>query len=485
MINLIRNELYKIFHKKAIYILAIITFAFALLNIVIVNAMDSNNLAKSSEKVYINMLESSIKNYDLNDQEQASWYIEEKTQVDVYKASSKYEYGSWQDLLIDDKGYDLLYCSNEADVKKDTATKENCDKQFEQLLADIENNGWRHFVESDIATKEAEIATFKSSLSEVESSSEKKYIETTISKLEYEIEGLKYRLDNDIPYSLGTKSSFVDNYVSTATTYLEVEKDESTYKNRDELLSKRAMESEFYVNKYKMDNKLLTDKQYPANEAVVSDLSAPVGFAVIIIIMIAGSIVAEEYNKGTIKQLLLKPYSRTKILTSKYLATIIVFILFLAYYVLVTALTYGIASGFDTLFNPYVVYNFNTHAAVEMNVLSMIGLQTLSVLPEYLILLTLAFFMSTVTGSSAFSITVPLLVYFFSSLINAMITTFKVKALSFFPTMCWNFSEYLFGGMPSFEYSNMGLSIVVSSVIFLILLVLSYIVFKNKNIKNQ
>lgn len=486
MINLIRNELYKIFHKKAIYVLAIITFAFALLNIVVVRTVDSNKMSAQGEKVYYAMIKSSLDSYDLNNPEEINYYVDEKTSLDVYEAKSQYEYGGWQATLISEKGYDMLYCRNSAEyIDKDSTKKEECEQNFNDLMDKIKDNDWQYFVKNDIAEKEIELAEYKTAMSFIESDTEKKALEKTITRIEYELEGLNYRIDNNIPYGLTAKSSFIDEYVNSASVYLDYNKDDDAYKDRDELYYKRQVESAFYVNKYKMDHQLLTDSKMPANESVVSDLSTPVGFVIILIIMISGSIVAEEFNKGTIKQLLLKPYSRTKILASKYLTTLIIFVLFLSFYTLVSALTYGIASGFDTLFNPYVVYNFNTHTAIQINVLAMVGLQTLSVLPVYLILLTLAFFMSTATGSSALSITIPLLVYFFSSLINAIIIAFNVKALSFFPTMCWDFSEYLFGGIPTFKYSNFGVSITVSSIIFLILLCLSFIIFKKKNIKNQ
>lgn len=486
MINLIKNELYKIFHKKAIYILAIITLAFALLNIVIVHTVDNNTLESSSEKFYYTMIEQSIDSYDLSNAEESDWYVSEKTELDVYKEARKYDYDSWQKKLITNKGYDMVYCRNEAEyISKDLDKKVECEKNFNDLLTEVENNDWQYFIKKDIAEKEQELTEFKTAISLLENESDKISAEKTIKRLEYELEGLNYRLANNIPDTIGAKSSMVDEYVASATAYLEYNKDDDVYKTRDELIAKRSTEAAYYINKYKMDHNLLTDKKLPANEAVVSDLSAPVGFVIIVIIMIAGSIVAEECNKGTIKQLLLKPYSRSKILASKYIASLIIFVIFLAYFTLVTAFTYGISSGFDTLFTPYVVYSFNTHTAYATNVLAMVGIQTLAVLPEYLILLTLAFFMSTATGSSALSITIPLLVYFFSSLINAMIISFKVKALSFFPTMCWDFSEYLFGGIPSFEYSNMTISIIVITVIFLALLSLSFIIFKKKNIKNQ
>ena len=47
-------------------------------------------------------------------------------------------------------------------------------------------------------------------------------------------------------------------------------------------------------------------------------------FIIVVIVMIAGTIVSEEFNKGTIKLLLVKPYSRLKILLSKYITTLII-----------------------------------------------------------------------------------------------------------------------------------------------------------------
>ena len=46
-------------------------------------------------------------------------------------------------------------------------------------------------------------------------------------------------------------------------------------------------------------------------------------FIIILILMVASTIVAEEFTTGTIKLLLIKPFSRGKILLSKYLTVIL------------------------------------------------------------------------------------------------------------------------------------------------------------------
>ncbi len=49
-------------------------------------------------------------------------------------------------------------------------------------------------------------------------------------------------------------------------------------------------------------------------------------FIIVMIVMIAGTIVSEEFNKGTIKLLLVRPYSRNKILLSKFITVLIMII---------------------------------------------------------------------------------------------------------------------------------------------------------------
>src|SRR5699024_1599427 len=72
-------------------------------------------------------------------------------------------------------------------------------------------------------------------------------------------------------------------------------------------------------------------------------------FIIVIIVMIAGSIVSEEFNKGTIKLLLVKPYSRTKILLSKYITVLLTIIFTTITVIAMQTIVGGLFFGFDDL----------------------------------------------------------------------------------------------------------------------------------------
>ena len=216
-----------------------------------------------------------------------------------------------------------------------------------------------------------------------------------------------------------------------------------------------------------------------------ADAATPILFIVVVIVMIAGTIVSEEFNKGTIKQLLLRPYSRFKILLSKYITCLIVFILFILFYELVSFIAYGLSLGFKSYSLPIIIYNFTTHQVMELNLIKGILMNFVSILPVYIIILTLAFFLSTLITSSGIALTISFLVYIFSDILNGLISLTNYKILRLFPTMCWNFNEYLFGNIPADKYLNFPMALIVTIITFLVLFVSSFLIFKHKDIKNQ
>ena len=485
MIRLVKNELIKIFHKKAIYVLGIIILLFGCLNVVIAKFVDSiDNLFENDQ--YYGLIEDSLGNYDLKNPEEAQWYIEDKTSVEVYKIAKEYDVDSWQYTMISNEGYEHILCMNRAEfITKNDEEYAQCKTDYEKFLEDIKSKDWKDYVIEEKKVVEQEIAMYKEQLQYLTDENDKSKIEKDIERLNYVVDGYNYRLKYDTPTNNSQQSLLIDAYVSSAHSYMDYNKDEESYIDRDELLAKRDAEQMFYVAKYKLENGIEAKSLFAANDSVITEFSVPILFVIVAIAMIAGSIVSDEYSKGTIKQLLLRPFSRSKILMSKYIACLIMFVLFLVFYGLVSALTYGLGAGFDTLFDPNVIYNFNTHTAVEMNLIVVIFYQLLALLPEYLIILTVAFFISTVVGSTALAVTVSMLMYVFSSVVNSLIMNFNVKILKYFPTMCWDFSEYLFGGIPSFKYASFWPSVVVCVLTFALLIFLTFVLFKKKNIKNQ
>ncbi len=486
MINLIKNELSKIIHKKAIYILAIITILFTILSGVIIK------VALNLDTVFLNdsispIIEGNLKNYDLSDPEQLNYYVNDKTDLDLINDLKKYDSDSWQYYRVSNMGYDYIHAINEAKyISKNQDALKEAEQRYTDFISEIDNNDWQYFVKNDLKAAEEQKNTLEENLKDDKlSENEKLEINKRIDEINYRIEGDEYRLELNVPDDGSSESILIEDYVASATAYLSINKDESQITDHDELLSKRELEEAYYVAKYKLDNQIEETDIFSTSQMFLSETVAPVLFVIVAIIMISGSIVADEFNKGTIKQLLLRPYKRWKILLSKYITSIIVFFLFLAFYELATYLTYGIILGFESYSIPVVLYNFNTGQAFEMSPFMNMLVNLLSILPAYLIILTITFFISIVTTNSAVSIAVGFLTFFFGNILNQMASVFNTRILAFIPTMCWNFNEYLFGGIPAYKYSNLPTSIIVSIITFLVFLIGSFIIFQKKDIKNQ
>ena len=101
-----------------------------------------------------------------------------------------------------------------------------------------------------------------------------------------------------------------------------------------------------------------------------------------------------------------------------------------------------------------------------------------------ILLLTLAFALSTIFTNSALAITITLLGYMSPSIINMLAIQYNVEIMKYFVTMNWDLSPYLFGGLASMEGMSLGFSIIVSIIYLLLMIIPTYIIFKKRNIKN-
>lgn len=194
---------------------------------------------------------------------------------------------------------------------------------------------------------------------------------------------------------------------------------------------------------------------------------------------------SEEFNKGTIKLLLVRPYSRVKILLSKYITCLIVLICSIIFVALMQTVVGGIVYGFDSYRNPTVMYNYTTNS---LNVVSMTGAlatMVVAILPKLILLMTLAFTLSTVITSSPVAIAIPLLGSMVESIINQLAIMYeKANFLKYFVTPNWDFSQYLYGALPQMKGITVGFSVCICLVYFIVMMALSIWNFKKKNIKN-
>ena len=82
MINLIKNELFKIIHKPGLYILLAFSLSSIVLNCFIASYDDYGTVGVI---YYYEGLEENLKDYDLSDPAELNYYIGDKTIVEAYK----------------------------------------------------------------------------------------------------------------------------------------------------------------------------------------------------------------------------------------------------------------------------------------------------------------------------------------------------------------------------------------------------------------
>lgn len=194
---------------------------------------------------------------------------------------------------------------------------------------------------------------------------------------------------------------------------------------------------------------------------------------IIFAIVIAADVVSSEYTNGTIKLLLIRPHSRTKILFSKYIA-VILFSLFLLLILFITgynvnAFFYGTGdlNRTDLFLNPEGQV---TEMNVFIQVMKMYGFSFFPILSYT----TLAFTLSTILCNSALAVGVSL---FMMIVGNSMIeATTKIAWLKYLPFANSDISLYIFH-LPPRPEMTLGFSLSVLLVYIVIFFGVSWVIF--------
>ena len=141
-------------------------------------------------------------------------------------------------------------------------------------------------------------------------------------------------------------------------------------------------------------------------------------------IVIAGSIVAEEFSQGTYKFLLMSPAKRWKILVAKFVTVLLFGIVMLAALYLLSLLCCMIFFGTAELTLPMLSIQ-NGAVVTSSPLVSIMGAYLLSTV-EILAMTMLALAISTLVKGNALAISVSLLVFFSGSLIEMILRNFGV-----------------------------------------------------------
>ena len=469
MSSLIKNEITKILKKKSLYIMIIIIFAFIIISNALYKYTYSSVIGGSYySESYIKTLEEEIKKLNPENPADVQDYIIYKSDIDTYNLLKQYDRNSWQYEVILNMGAEYISELNYATYQEKNNEKvEELTNQYNSFVEALNSGDWRKFVSEEL---------------NIAKQSREQLGNSTDNMLDLQIEILQMRLDYNIEYGNNYKNQALSKYSESKMQLLEYEgKNNRTY---DEEVAYQEAKEDFEKSKYAIENDKDIFNQANARGILLNTFSEYELFIIITVVLIAGAIVSEEFNKGTIKLLLVRPYSRAKILFAKYVVVLLTVVFIMVAILIMQFIIGGIFFGFDSLSIPAVEYNHNTNSIVETNVILNTILIGLAKLPIYILIGTLAFALSTLFTNTAVAITISLLGYMASSMVNQFAYYYNLEWLKYFVTPNWDFTQFLNGKLPLMEGLNVPFSIVICLIYFAIMMIPTFIVFKKKNIKN-
>lgn len=194
-------------------------------------------------------------------------------------------------------------------------------------------------------------------------------------------------------------------------------------------------------------------------------------------VVIAAGGVAEEFTSGTIKLLLIRPWSRSKILLSKYIS-IMIFALLLAILLFVS-----------TLLVNWICFGINASPDIKPTFVGGEGSNPLSYMLKYygltlislVVTVTLAFMLSTIFRSSGLAIGMALFLLLGVNSFIALIAMLEYKWIDYLLFIHLNLTQYL-DGNPMREGMTMGYSIGVLGVYYVIFIALTWYIFNKRDV---
>lgn len=236
-------------------------------------------------------------------------------------------------------------------------------------------------------------------------------------------------------------------------------------------------EKSIAINEYRLENDL---KPYEKSNvwSYVQDNAYLVMFVGLFTIIVSAGIVASEFTWGTIKLLLIRPISRSKILISKYITVLLyglsqLVVLFVVSFLLGLILFGGIG---ESAHLAYV-----DGAVVEQNMVWYLIKTYLLKTIDVAMMATMAFMISAVFRSSSLAIGISVFLLFMGSNLTTLIAMkFDWAKFSLFANT--DLTQYTGFQQPVVKGMTMGFSITMILVYFVIFQVLAFVFFTKRDV---
>ncbi|GGN99092.1 ABC transporter permease [Saccharibacillus kuerlensis] len=192
-------------------------------------------------------------------------------------------------------------------------------------------------------------------------------------------------------------------------------------------------------------------------------------------IAVAADSAAGEFSRGTIKLLLIRPWSRSKILLSKYISVLLFMLA-----------VYALFAGLGLLMSSLL---FDTESAAN----DMIGQLTGSLgdyfwwsllyrLVDCLIYFTMAFMFSVVFRSNSLAVALTIILLFIGDLVTLLISPERYEIGRYLLFANLDLSQYISSETGNYGVTTIGFSLAVLAVYYVIFLALTFWVFRKRDV---
>nr|WP_035723790.1 DUF2705 family protein [Gracilibacillus boraciitolerans] len=248
-------------------------------------------------------------------------------------------------------------------------------------------------------------------------------------------------------------------------------------KDSQEEMEFMAFDSEIAKNEYYLENDI-KPQPYDTWQFTLENAGLSMLISLFTIIIAAGIISNEFRWGGTIKLLLIRPISRTKILFSKFVS-VLLFSLTMLIALFVTSLLVGLIFFGVNGVNPNIVQMGSDgieEVSILIEILTQYGLNVVTLI----MMATFAFMISTLFRSSAMAIGLAIFLMFTGNTIIGFLADYEwTKYILFANT---NLGQYFGSGSPIIESMTLGFSVAVLIVYFVIFILVSWLSFAKRDI---
>lgn len=242
-------------------------------------------------------------------------------------------------------------------------------------------------------------------------------------------------------------------------------------------VSKDNLETALQTNEYRLEHDIPPIKGRSLWGFVEGIASSLISLIALFSIIMGGGIVANEFSGGTIKLLLIRPSKRWKILLGKYIAVMGYTLLMLVVLFVVSFILGGTLFSFKGASIPFLTNSSGKITEVNMvaHIMQLYGLECISLV----MMVTLAFMISTVFRNSAMAIGIGVFLLTIGNVITMVLSRYNWSKYILFANTDLN--QYI-NGKPLVEGMTMTFSVIVLIVYFIVFNVISYIGFTKRDV---